>query len=301
MADAEKYARKKGIALIGDLPIYVNYHSADVWTHPGLFQLDKQLRPTVIAGVPPDYFSKTGQLWKNPLYFWEEHEKEGFSLWIDRIEHNLDLFDVTRVDHFRGFVAYWEVEAGDPNAINGRWVPAPGEKLLTVLKNRRANLPLIAEDLGIITPDVTALIDRFHLSGMRVLLFTFTQDPANSPHAPHNLERNCFLYTGTHDNATTRGWLESDATPEEKLRLFSYIGRELKPKQLPKELIQLAMVSVADTVIIPMQDILSLGGISRMNRPGTDEGNWRWQMEKDQIDPSLIRNLAAQTRIFRRA
>ncbi len=297
----KKYARKKGIALIGDIPIYVNYHSADVWTHPGLFQLDKQLRPTVIAGVPPDYFSKTGQLWKNPLYCWEEHEKEGFSWWIDRIEHNLDLFDVPRVDHFRGFVAYWEVAAGDPNAINGRWVPAPGEKLLTVLKNRRADLPLIAEDLGIITPDVTALIDRFHLPGMRVLLFAFTQDPANSPHAPHNLERNCFLYTDTHDNATTRGWLESDATPEEKLRLFSYIGRELKPEQLPKELIQLAMMSVADTVIIPMQDILSLGGISRMNRPGTDEGNWRWQMEKDQIDPSLIRNLAAQTRIFRRA
>jgi 4-alpha-glucanotransferase len=172
---------------------------------------------------------------------------------------------------------------------------------LTVLKNRRADLPLIAEDLGIIKPDVTALIDRFHLPGMRGLLFAFTQDPANSPHAPHNLERNCFLYTGTHDNATTRGWLESDATPEEKLRHFSYIGRELKPEQLPKELIQLAMMSVADTVIIPMQDILSLGGISRMNRPGTDEGNWRWQMEKDQIDPSLIRNLAAQTRIFRRA
>lgn len=295
-----QYAGKKGISLIGDIPIYVNYHSADVWTHPSLFQLDTQLHPLVVAGVPPDYFSKTGQLWKNPLYCWEEHENEGFSWWINRFDHNLHLFDYTRIDHFRGFVAYWEVAAGEPNAINGRWVHAPGEKLLALMKNRYPTLPLIAEDLGIITPDVSALIDRFHLPGMRVLLFAFTNDPATSPHAPHNLERNCILYTGTHDNATTRGWLESDATPEEKQRLFSYIGREMSAEQLPAELIHLAMMSVADTVIFPMQDILGRGGASRMNRPGTDEGNWRWQMEKEPIQPSVIRNLADMTQIFRR-
>ena len=296
-----RYAGKKGIRLIGDLPIYVNYHSADVWTHPALFRLDATLRPSFVAGVPPDYFSKTGQLWKNPLYCWEEHEKEDFSWWINRIEHNLRLFDTTRIDHFRGFVAYWEVAAGESNAIHGRWVPAPGEKLLTVMKKRFIDLPLIAEDLGIITPDVSEIIDRFHLPGIRVLVFAFTDNPSISPHAPHNLKQNCVLYTGTHDNATTRGWLESDATVEEKKRLFSYLGREIPAEQLPAEFIRLAMMSVADTVIIPMQDILGLDGKSRMNIPGTDKGNWRWQMEKDAISPSVNRNLAEMTRIFGRA
>ncbi|MDO8872876.1 MAG: 4-alpha-glucanotransferase [Methanoregula sp.] len=295
-----RYATEKGICLIGDIPIYVNYHSADVWTHPELFRLGKKLQPLVVAGVPPDYFSKTGQLWKNPLYCWEEHEKEDFSWWICRVEHNLTLFDYARIDHFRGLVAYWEVAAGKKNAINGRWVPAPGEKLLTLLKRRFVNLPIIAEDLGIITPDVSELIEKFDLPGMRVLLFAFPDDPSKSPHAPHNLKRNCILYTGTHDNATIRGWLESDATPEEKLRLFKYIGREIPAEQLPAALIRLAMMSVADTVIFPMQDIYGLGEKSRMNRPGTDEGNWRWQMEKDTIDPSVTQNLADMTQIFGR-
>ena len=296
-----RYSKEKGICLIGDIPIYVNYHSADVWTHPELFRLDDKLLPLVVAGVPPDYFSKTGQLWKNPLYCWEEHEREDFSWWISRVEHNLSLFDYTRIDHFRGLVAYWEVAATEKNAINGRWVAAPGEKLLTLLKSRFVDLPIIAEDLGIITPDVSELIDRFDLPGMRVLLFAFTDDPKKSPHAPHNLIRNCILYTGTHDNATTRGWLESDSTPEEKLNLFTYLGREIPAEKLPSELIRLAMMSVADTVIFPMQDIYGLGSKSRMNRPGTDEGNWRWQMEKDQIGPSVSRNLAEMTRIFGRA
>ncbi|MDO9323398.1 MAG: 4-alpha-glucanotransferase [Methanoregula sp.] len=294
------YSRKKGIGLIGDIPIYVNYHSADVWTHPALFQLDENLEPLVVAGVPPDYFSRTGQLWKNPLYCWAEHEKEEFSWWINRVGHNLMLFDITRIDHFRGLVAYWEVRAGEKDAINGRWVPAPGEKLLTVMKRRFVSLPIIAEDLGIITPDVSELIDRFDLPGMRVLLFAFTDDPSTSPHAPHNLERNCVLYTGTHDNATTRGWLESDATPDEKSRLFQYLGQKIPAEQLPAALIRLAMMSVADSVIFPMQDILGRGEKSRMNRPGTDEGNWRWQMEKDEIDLAITRDLALMTQVFGR-
>jgi 4-alpha-glucanotransferase len=298
--DLRTYARQKKIRIIGDIPIYVNFHSADVWTHPELFRLDDNLLPLVVSGVPPDYFSKTGQLWNNPLYCWEEHEKEGFSWWIQRIEHNLSLFDYTRIDHFRGFVAYWEISAGEKNAINGRWIPAPGKKLLTRLKNRCVDLPVIAEDLGIITPDVSDLMTGFHLPGMRVLLFAFTDDPAKSPHAPHNLKRNCILYTGTHDNATTRGWLESDATPEERARLFTYLGREIAAEQLPIEFIRLAMMSVADTVIIPMQDMLSLGNNARMNRPGTDEGNWRWQMKKDPVSPLVIQDLAGMTRIFRR-
>jgi 4-alpha-glucanotransferase len=295
------YCRKKGISLIGDIPIYVNYHSADVWTHPALFRLDDNLRPIVVAGVPPDYFSSTGQLWKNPLYCWEVHKQDGFSWWIHRVEHNLTLFDYMRIDHFRGLVAYWEVAAGAKDAMNGKWVPAPGKKLLQLLKKRFLDLPLIAEDLGIITPEISDLIDRFGLPGMRVLLFAFTGDPSDSPHAPHNLKRNCILYTGTHDNATTRGWLESDATPAERQKLFRYMGGEISAEQLPAVLIRLAMMSVADTVIFPMQDILSLGGESRMNRPGTDVGNWRWQLEKDQIRPSVTRNLADMTCIFRRA
>ena len=295
------YCRKKGISLIGDIPIYVNYHSADVWKHPALFRLDDNLHPIVVAGVPPDYFSSTGQLWKNPLYCWEVHKQDGFSWWIHRVEHNLTVFDYTRIDHFRGLVAYWEVAAGAKDAMNGKWVPAPGKKLLQLLKKRFLDLPLIAEDLGIVTPEVSDLIDRFGLPGMRVLLFAFTGDPSDSPHAPHNLKRNCILYTGTHDNATTRGWLESDATPAERQRLFRYIGGEISAEQLPAVLIRLAMMSVADTVIFPMQDILSLGAESRMNRPGTEAGNWRWQLEKDQIRPAVTRNLADMTCIFRRA
>jgi 4-alpha-glucanotransferase len=294
------YCIKKGIRLIGDIPMYVSYDSADVWTHPELFRLDDNLLPLVIAGVPPDYFSKTGQLWNNPLYCWEEHERSGFSWWIDRIGHTLSLVDYTRIDHFRGLVAYWEVPAGADNAITGKWVPAPGEKLLTVLKNRVVDLPLIAEDLGIITPDVSDLMDRFYLPGMRVLLFAFTGDPSGSPHAPHNLKKNCILYTGTHDNAPVRGWLESEATTGEKHQLFRYIGQELPAEQVPAALIRLAMMSVADTVLFPMQDILGLGAQSRMNRPGTDVGNWRWQLEKDQVGPLLTENLGDMTEVYGR-
>ena len=294
------YCIKKGIRLIGDIPMYVNYDSADVWLHPELFRLDDNLHPLVMAGVPPDYFSRTGQLWKNPLYCWEEHERSGFSWWIHRIEHTLSLVDYTRIDHFRGLVAYWEVPAGEKNAINGKWVPAPGEKLLTLLKNRFVDLPLIAEDLGIITPDVSNLIDRFDLPGMRVLLFAFTDDPSGSPHAPHNLKKNCILYTGTHDNATIRGWLESEATIVEKHRLFRYIGQEISADRLPAVLIRLAMISVADTVMFPLQDILGRGAESRMNRPGTDAGNWRWRLEKDQISPRVTENLGDMTEVYGR-
>jgi 4-alpha-glucanotransferase len=294
------YCIKKGIRMIGDIPIYVTYDSADVWTHPELFRLDDELHPIAVAGVPPDYFSKTGQLWKNPLYRWEEHERSGFSWWIHRIEHTLSLVDYTRIDHFRGLVAYWEVPAGADNAMHGKWVPAPGEKLLTLLKNRVAGLPLIAEDLGIITPDVSDLIDRFELPGMRVLLFAFTGDPSGSPHAPHNLKKNCILYTGTHDNAPVRGWLESEAAMVEKRRLFRYIGQEISADQVSPVLIRLAMMSVADTVMFPLQDILGLGTESRMNRPGTGTGNWRWQLEKDQISPLVTENLGDMTEVYGR-
>ena len=296
----KRYCTQKGVQLIGDLPIYVTYDSADLWTHPELFRLDDASNPLVVAGVPPDYFSRTGQLWKNPLYCWEEHERSGFSWWIQRIEHNLSLFDYTRIDHFRGLVAYWEVPAGAKDAIHGKWVPAPGEKLLSLMKKRHRDLPVIAEDLGVITPDVSELIDRFGLPGIRVLLFAFSDDPSGSPHAPHNIIKNCLLYTGTHDNATARGWLESEATVHEKQRLFRYIGRKISPDQLPDLLIRLAMISIADTVIFPLQDILSLGVKARMNRPGTETGNWRWQLTRDQISPLVTKNLGEMTVLYGR-
>jgi 4-alpha-glucanotransferase len=296
----KNYCTQKGVQLIGDLPIYVTYDSVDLWTHPELFRLDENLEPLVVAGVPPDYFSRTGQLWKNPLYCWEEHERSGFSWWIQRIEHNLSLFDYTRIDHFRGLVAYWEVPADAKDAISGRWVPAPGERLLSLIKKRHGDLPVIAEDLGVITPDVSELISRFCLPGMRVLLFAFTGDPSGSPHAPHNIIKNCLLYTGTHDNTTTRGWLESEATGPEKQRLFRYIGRKIPPDQLPDLLIRLAMITIADTVIFPMQDILALGAKARMNRPGTESGNWRWQLKKDQISPVVTGYLGEMTVLYGR-
>ena len=296
----KSYCTQKGVRLIGDLPIYVTYDSADLWTHPELFLLNNAMEPLVVAGVPPDYFSKTGQLWNNPLYCWEEHERSGFSWWIQRIEHSLSLFDYTRIDHFRGLVAYWEVPAGAKDAICGRWVPAPGEKLLSLIKKRHSDLPVIAEDLGVITPDVCELIDRFGLPGMRVLLFAFCDDPSKSPHAPHNIIKNCLLYTGTHDNPTTRGWLESEATGPERERLFTYIGRKISADKLPDLLIRLAMISVADTVIFPLQDILALGAKARMNRPGTQTGNWRWQLKKDQISPLVTGYLGGMTAMYGR-
>jgi 4-alpha-glucanotransferase len=295
-----QYCTEKGIRILGDIPIYVNYNSADVWTHPELFRLDAHRRPTAVAGVPPDYFSKTGQLWKNPLYCWEEHEKTGFSWWLDRLRHTFSLVDCVRIDHFRGFVEYWEVPAGSKDAIFGRWVPAPAEKLLTAVRNHFPEFPVIAEDLGIITKDVNEIIRKFNLPGMRVLLFAFTSEPFGNPHIPHNLSKNVILYTGTHDNLPVRGWFETAATDDDKRRLFKYLGREVTAEELPQVLIRLAMMSVADTVIFPIQDIISLGAEARMNTPGTDNGNWTWRMTQDQITPKVAEQLRDMTGIFNR-
>ena len=298
--ELRRYCTQKGVQLIGDVPIYVTYDSADVWAHPELFRLDDSLNPLAVAGVPPDYFSSTGQLWENPLYCWEEHERSGFSWWIQRIEHALSLSDYIRIDHFRGLVAYWEVPAGAKDAMSGRWVPAPGEKLLSLLKKQHRDLPVIAEDLGVITPDVSDIINRFGLPGTRVLLFAFTGDLSAGPHAPHNVIKNCILYTGTHDNPPLRGWMETEATGPEQQRLFAYIGQKISPDQVPDRLIRLAMISVADTVIFPLQDILALGIDARMNHPGTKSGNWRWQVTKDQVTPAVAEHLHEMTMLYGR-
>jgi 4-alpha-glucanotransferase len=295
------YCMKRGVKIIGDMPIYVDYDSADVWMNPDLFQLDADRKPVVVAGVPPDYFSTTGQLWGNPLYDWEVHRQSGFAWWLRRLERALTLTDLVRIDHFRGLLAYWEVPAGAANAICGKWVPAPGYEFLTTVKARFPHIPFIAEDLGIITPDVRDLMCEFGLPGMRVLLFTFSDDLPKNPNAPHNIPAHIFLYTGTHDNAPVRGWYEQESTEEGRTRVAQYLGPQVTSQDLPDLLIRLAMISGAETTILPVQDLLCLGMEARLNTPGTESGNWRWRLTDGQITADTADRLRMMTRVYNRA
>ena len=279
------YCHKRGIQIMGDIPIYVSLDSADVWAHSELFKLDKEKRPVYVSGCPPDYFSETGQLWGNPVYNWEVLESKGFSWWIDRVRHNIALFDFTRIDHFRGLVGYWEVAAGEETAMNGEWIPAPAVALLTALRKSCHSLPIFAEDLGVITQDVVDVMFQFDLPGMKVLQFGFSGSLDNNPYTPHNVPQNSVLYTGTHDNNTTRGWFERDAREDEKQNLFGYIGYAFDADTAADKLIGLALESPADTVVIPIQDILNLDGAHRMNNPAIIGGNWRWKLLPDLIQP----------------
>lgn len=297
----KKYCEDKGIKIFGDIPIYVNYDSSDVWANPGIFRLDEDKKPTLVAGVPPDYFSKTGQLWGHPIYNWDRLRESGYSWWIKRIEHNLKLLHLFRLDHFRGFVAYWAVEAGEKTAVNGRWIAAPAEDFFNTLLKHFRQLPIIAEDLGIITPDVTEIMEKFGFPGMKVLLFAFSEDIATNPYAPHNHIKNCLVYTGTHDNNTIKGWFENEVDPEGRKRISEYIGREVTAGTINREIVRLAMMSVADTVIIPMQDILGLGEKERMNVPGTTTGNWEWRLAPEQLTPSLTKKLKDMTELYERS
>jgi 4-alpha-glucanotransferase len=294
------YCNEKGIKIIGDMPIYVDYDSADVWTHPEIFKLDENKRPVAVAGVPPDYFSATGQLWGNPVYRWDTLQERRYDWWIQRMEHALHLFDVVRVDHFRGLVAYWEVPAGEKTAVNGQWVEAPVYDFFDVVRTHFPALPLIAEDLGVITPAVKEVLHRFNLPGMKVLLFAFGEDNPMHPYLPHTYETNAVVYTGTHDNNTIRGWFEREAQPADKKRFFRYLGRRVSAKAIPWELIRLAMMSRANLAIIPMQDILGLGAEARMNRPATGDGNWEWQLAPGQFTPTLAEKLRAMTETYGR-
>ncbi len=298
--ELKNYCNQKGIQIIGDVPFYISYDSADVWTNPGLFKLDEQKKPTHVAGVPPDYFSETGQLWGNPVYRWDAMQASGYHWWIKRIEHNLKYFDFIRVDHFRGFAAYWEVPASETTAIHGRWVKSPGIDFFKTLLRRFPNLPIIAEDLGVITPDVRELIHEFEFPGMRLLMFAFNKNLPNHPYAPHNHIENCVVYTGTHDNNTARGWFEHDATEEEKYWLFKYLGRTISAEEIHWELVRLAMMSVANMVILPIQDVLGLGAEARMNRPSSTEGNWEWRLKDEQLNEQIIRQLREITELYGR-
>jgi 4-alpha-glucanotransferase len=293
--------------LIGDLPIFVAHDSADVWANPELFYLDKRGQPLVVAGVPPDYFSETGQLWGNPLYRWDAHAADDYAWWAARLRFLLGRVDIARIDHFRGFEAYWEVPAGSATASPGRWVEGPGSKIFEALRRRLGNLPLIAEDLGVITPGVEALRDEFSLPGMRVLQFGFGPDSGSDKHLPHRFLPHCVVYTGTHDNDTTRGWFTSTevATTQswdeiQAERAFACRYMDTAADEIHWDMIHLAFSSVADTAIIPLQDILGLDSRARMNVPGTAEGNWRWRFQKGQIDRRAQDRLAELTAVFSR-
>jgi 4-alpha-glucanotransferase len=296
----KNYCDSINIKILGDIPIYVNYDSSDVWAHPDIFSLDRDKRPVFVSGVPPDYFSATGQLWGHPVYNWDVLKKSGYAWWIKRIEHNLKLFHMFRLDHFRGFVGYWEVPAGEKTAINGKWVKAPAEDFFKTLLKVFPHISIIAEDLGVITPDVKEIMKKFGFPGMKVLLFAFSEDLPTNPYALHNHINSCVVYTGTHDNNTIKGWFKRELDHEGKKRLSEYLGREVSDKTVHWEIIRLAMMSVADMAIIPMQDILGLGESDRMNLPASTSGNWEWRLAPDQISPSLIKKLSDITRIHGR-
>jgi 4-alpha-glucanotransferase len=294
--DLRRYAHDRGVQLVGDIPIFVSPDSSDVWANPKLFQLDDRRRPRVVAGVPPDYFSRTGQLWGNPLYDWDALRSTGYSWWIARLQATLALVDVLRLDHFRGFEAYWEIPAGNLTAEVGRWVKAPGVDFLTRARTVLGGLPLIAEDLGLITPEVEAMRDQFGLPGMRILQFAFSD--SKNPYLPHNFVPRTVVYTGTHDNDTTLGWFAT--LPDNERGFLRRYLPQASGGTIAWDLIRLAWGSVANYAIAPLQDLLSLPTEARMNLPGKAEGNWRWRFRSEMLTPEILDRLADFTDTYNR-
>ncbi|MBI3570620.1 MAG: 4-alpha-glucanotransferase [Gammaproteobacteria bacterium] len=294
--ELKDHARERGVMLFGDMPIFVAHDSAEVWARRECFKLDETGQPFVVAGVPPDYFSATGQRWGNPLYRWERTQADGFRWWITRLATEFQRFDLLRVDHFRGFEACWEIPAAERTAVHGHWVKVPGEALFEALKSHFGTLPLVAEDLGLITPEVHALRERFGFPGMRILQFAFDGGPDN-PYLPHNHRTNSVVYTGTHDNDTTLGWFEG-LPAEKQLHVVDYLGYPHEP--MPWPLARAALASVAKLAVIPMQDLLMLGRGYRLNTPGTTSGNWRWQFQWEQLPPNLAERLRRMVRMYGR-
>ncbi|MFA5593792.1 MAG: 4-alpha-glucanotransferase [Trueperaceae bacterium] len=289
-------ARELGVEIIGDVPIFVSMDSADAWANPELFHFAEGGVPTVVAGVPPDYFSVTGQRWGNPLYRWDRLAETDYAWWVERVRATLKMVDIVRIDHFRGFAAYWQIPASEPTAVNGRWVPGPGDELFAALRRELGELPLIAEDLGVITPDVDELRRSNGFPGMKVLQFAFASD-ADDPYLPHNYTNECVVYTGTHDNDTTAGWYA--AAPEvERDLVRRYLARD--DGEIAWELIRLAQASVADTAIVPLQDALGLGSDARMNTPGTAGGNWSWRFAWQDVPYWIAPQLAELAELYGR-
>ena len=298
--ELKKYCRRKNIRIFGDMPIYVPFHSADVWANPRCFKLDGDCRPVFLSGVPPDYFSETGQLWGHPVYDWERIRADGYQWWLRRFAMCRHIFDIIRIDHFRGLIAYWQVPSTADTALSGQWQNAYGEELLAVLYRHFGCLQVVAEDLGSIDAEVREVMHRFSLPGMRVLQFAFGDDFPHGSFLPHNHIRNCIVYTGTHDNNTLVGWLRREAGTSEKERLFAYLGRVVEVGTAAEVLIRLAMASVADTVIIPMQDLLGLDETARTNHPSQKTGNWQWRMSSAQLLNAPAERLAELTRTYGR-
>jgi 4-alpha-glucanotransferase len=286
-----RYCADQGVRLIGDLPIYVAYDSADVWARPELFKLDGDRRPEVVAGVPPDCFAANGQRWGNPVYRWAAHRHDGYAWWVSRFGHLARLYDVTRVDHFCGFVTYWEIASSEATALRGIWQPGPGEDLFARVYDAFPDLALIAEDMGLVSDDVGTLLDLLDIPGMRVLLLGLGPDMPANRHVPHNHDRPSVLYLGTHDNPTARGWFEA-ASAEDRERLGRYLGRPAQADTVAGELVRLCMQSVSTTLLVALQDLLELGGAARMNTPGTTTGNWEWRCTTDDLSPELAIRLA---------
>lgn len=293
--EIKQYANHKGVQVIGDIPIFVAMDSADTWGNPDLFHLDKNGFPTVVAGVPPDYFSETGQLWGNPLYKWEIHDKTGYSWWINRIRASLSIYDIVRIDHFRGFAGYWEIPFGEPTAINGQWVKGPGSKLFEAIRAALGDLPIIAEDLGEITPDVFELRDLFRLPGMKILQFGFS-GPDN-PFLPHLYPQNCVVYTGSHDNDTVVGWYKT--APEHEVKFFHQYFNSSNP-DVSDVMVRSIWSSVALFAIAPLQDLLGLDTDARMNFPGKVGGYWAWRTTPDSFSDDLIQRLRTYNHLYLR-
>jgi 4-alpha-glucanotransferase len=303
------YCRQRAIRFVGDVPIYVAHDSADVWAHPELFYLDDQGRPTVVSGVPPDYFSATGQLWGNPIYRWDLLGATGYKWWIDRFRASLALFDMMRLDHFRGFESYWEVPAGETTAIHGRWVKGPGEGFLSALQTACGELPIIAENLGVITPPVEKLRRQFGLPGMSLLQFAFGTDPQGPSFRPHNYTRDLVAYTGVHDNDTTVGWWSSSGagdstrTPEDVRKEHDFARAYLDLRddaEINWVMIRAVLSSIADVAIVPLQDVLGLGTEARMNLPGTLSGNWKWRYRPGALNDDLSARLRSLVTLYDR-
>ena len=295
----EDYAHEKEVHLFGDIPFYVNHDSADCWANADYFKLDEGKMPTKVSGVPPDYFSETGQLWGTPVYEWKKLQANNFDWWVKRIEQNLFLFDIVRLDHFRAFAAYWEVPSGEETAINGKWVESPGIKFFNLLKKEFPGMPLIAEDLGSLDEPVYKLLERFKFPGMNVLHFAFGEDRSGNPYLPFNHVPNSVVYTGTHDNNTSRGWIQN-AGKVEKKHLKEYSGKRVTSGNVHQILHKMALNSVSKLAVVPLQDLLGLGEEAIMNTPGTTKNNWTWRATADQIPKDKAEELKHLNRLFGR-
>ncbi len=296
----KQYCNQRGISIIGDIPLYVGHDSADVWVHRETFELTSSGKPTVVAGVPPDAFSKTGQRWGNPIYDWQRLKKNRYSWWMARMRHNLETCDIVRIDHFIGLVSYYEIPARRQDATKGKWRKGPGDHFFGTLFEQIPFAPIIVEDLGPATAGVKETMRRFGLPGMNILQYAFRGDFAKTPHIPHNHLKNSVTYPGTHDHNTIKGWFEKEMSPQQKRNLFAYLGHKVGADNISWGLIRLAMSSVSDLVVISMQDVLALGADARMNTPATTKGNWKWRMQT-RCSVKTCRNLAALTDIFGRA